>query len=499
MSDVNADGPQSRTVNLTDAFCKNAPIGEWRDAGNSGLVLRVIALAAREADGGKERVTRLWSVRYKVANERKHRRVSLGPYAHKSLAAARLEALEMMRRVTHGENPAIQKQERAVAISVEQLVEEFLLHNTRLAASTLADYRHIFYKDVVPQIGERAVVEITADHVRDIIKLVKARGALKRADQTRIAIAGLFKWARGARQTTPGLQKIKGLPIDSPTRSVPREYTGKARRRPWTEDELKRIWDALEFGTPAKATRKDGTPRKPVQVDDATRDIVQLCLLLGCRRGEIATARISEFDIPNKRWTIAGTANVKGKVKRGRTKTEAEHIFPLPPAALAIVQGAINRAVSKVGAIDIASRGLRGAFLFPSGAGTELPHVDPHSVSRAMRRLCDTLEVEDLHLHDARSTCRTWLRELGTPNEVLDTILGHAPRSIGETVYTAPTINYIEKHVRPALEAWAEYVAKVVTDRALPCPAGQPSAATETEPATAASLPTAAETSGTQA
>ena len=424
-----------RTVLLTDVFCKNAPAGDWRDAGASGLILRVGG-----SDPAKKKPARSWAVRYSRKSDKKQRRHSLGLLQDLKLADARVAAGEIMRRVRAGEDPAGEAEARRVGLTFTELVEAYFERNTALAENTRALYaQYLRSADVADAIGKMPPAKITKGMIRDIVDRIERRGAAVAADKARIAISSVFAW---------GIESgaVKMLE-DNPARGIAMRSTHEPRRRPWTPLELATIWRALN---------EDAT--------EATADIIKLLALTACRRTEVVAATVAEFDLENARWTIPGKSRgKKGAVKRGRTKSQNEKVVALAPLALEIIRSAMARSSAAVQKIeDIEARSARQDYLFPSHANSWMPHLDPHSITRAIARIAKSHAIEDLHLHDLRTTCRTWMRGAGISTDVRDAALGHKGETVGERVYEGADINFIEIRVRPAMNQWAKHVAAIV-------------------------------------
>ena len=80
-----------------------------------------------------------------------------------------------------------------------------------------------------------------------------------------------------------------------------------------------------------------------------------------------------------------------------------------------------------------------------------------------MRRLRIDIGLGDVGTHDLRRTLATGLGNMGVPDEVIERVLNHAPRTVAGRHY-----NHAKHHepMRRALEAWAERVQAVVNDQA---------------------------------
>jgi integrase len=131
------------------------------------------------------------------------------------------------------------------------------------------------------------------------------------------------------------------------------------------------------------------------------RLILKLALLTGQRSSTVAGARVEELEL--------GVANPMWRISRTRMKNRrAGHVLPLTPAVVSLFKEATS---------------INGdsAFVFPSeGRGD---HIDKHSVSRAMNRLCERIGIVDLHVHDFRKAINTWLSERLVPFEVRTRIM----------------------------------------------------------------------------
>jgi integrase len=82
------------------------------------------------------------------------------------------------------------------------------------------------------------------------------------------------------------------------------------------------------------------------------------------------------------------------------------------------------------------------AYVFPAdltrvrtGKKPRTASMSPESASKAMRRLCADVGLNDATIHDMRKVITTWLSETGTPEPILDRILHHAGRGVTASTY----------------------------------------------------------------
>ena len=108
----------------------------------------------------------------------------------------------------------------------------------------------------------------------------------------------------------------------------------------------------------------------------------------------------------------------------------------------------------------------KGDIIFPAdvsrvktGKKPRLPHIHGESVTMAMRRLREDMELDDISIHDMRRGVSNWLKNKGVSREVRDLILNHKDQSVTEKSYTQNA--RMETQVRQALQAWADHVWEI--------------------------------------
>ena len=269
--------------------------------------------------------------------------------------------------------------------------------------------------------------DVTADHVVDICKRIEASGANVQSQNTKTAIGGVFRWALHQR-----------LVKSNPCAGIGRRSPMLPRTRTPTDPELAKLWAAIE----AEAST----------VSPSMRVVLQLAILTGQRRTEVAGARRSELrglntDAPT--WVIPGDENKRGKIIEGRTKNGREQHVPLSRQAAALFGKALT--LSK-----------DGEYVFPAdiskvkiGKKPRLLHTHGGSVTSAMRRLRKAVGIDDINVHDMRRAISNWLKNEGISREVRDLVLNHKDPSVTEPHYSSTA--RMEKQVRAALQAWADH------------------------------------------
>lgn len=164
-------------------------------------------------------------------------------------------------------------------------------------------------------------------------------------------------------------------------------------------------------------------------------------ILTGQRRSEVLEAECYEFDFERRLWSIP----------RGRVKNGSEHVVPLSPATVELVQG-----LYKIGP--------NPRFLFTTNG------TSPFSgVSKAMERL--DLRVrkhlkynsvgEPWRRHDLRRTLMTGYARLGVPLQVVEKCLNHVSGVFGGVAGVYQRHEFLDER-RQAAEIWTAHVDRCV-------------------------------------
>jgi integrase len=177
---------------------------------------------------------------------------------------------------------------------------------------------------------------------------------------------------------------------------------------------------------------------------------MRLQLLTGARPSEAAEIDLRELRVldnaDSASWIIPGA----------RTKNKREHLIPLSPMALAVVQSGL----------EIVDEG--DEFLFPSPIKRTAP-IDGHALAVAMRRMSEsdkltgagskTWKADPPTPHDLRRTFATRLAELGVAKEDRDACLNHTPTDVGSKHYD---LYERAKEKRVAMQIWAKSLGEIL-------------------------------------
>ena len=256
------------------------------------------------------------------------KRATIGAYGRDewSVAAARKQAGEWSRGLVKGIDPLAERERARTAAKTERdaatvsdLCDRYIEdHLPRKRPSSQRDDKAIIEKFVRPRLG-KAKIEIV--QYTDIDKLHRDLKATPyRANRVLALLSKMFNLAIRWRMRP-----------DNPCKGVER-FPEMKRSRYLSMKEIEALTRAL-------ADYKD----------QRAANVVRLCLLTGCRRGEAFGATWAQFDLEGGVWTKPGAT----------TKQKTEHRVPLSKGAVAL----LNSILASVPKDDDGK--LKSAYLFP--------------------------------------------------------------------------------------------------------------------------------------
>lgn len=345
-------------------------------------------------------------------------RRAIGEYPTLSLEKARIKAQRWRELIADGKDPRdeIEKQKREVlrrkADSFDAVVEVY-------AKRVLSKQRrgHIVARELRAFFGERwGARPITSIERRDVLEVINGaidRGATYQAHNLLGHIRSFFNWTIATED-----YGLEHSPCD---RIRPKLLIGERKPR-------QRVLDDAELAAFWRATDRMGYPFGP---------LLQLLLLTGCRKSEIAGASRSEIDADKRLLTIPPE----------RFKSDAQHLVPLTDTAWQIVEALPSF--------------TKGDYLFSSTFG-----VTPVNGFAGAKERLDALMAEELdsklvpfRTHDLRRTVRTRLASLRVADAVAELVIGHGKKGL-QRVYDQ---HKYEPEMREALELWAIRLRSIVT------------------------------------
>jgi integrase len=379
-------------ANLTEGFAERVQAAASRidywDETLAGFGLRV-------SDTG----VKSWCVLYRFNGVQK--RFTIGSYPAVTAAQARKAAKEALGNAQLGKaDAAAEKVATRGAGTFGEAAEQYLAHIKD--KPSCRDFRGMVEREL-PSWTNRPLASITKRDLRAVLEAIESKGHARMHNRVRGLVSAIFNFAN----------KRSDDLVPNPATSY-EKLKGTSRDRVLTDDEIRRLWRALDSESPRCAA------------------FVRLCLLTGQRAREVLKMSKAELDFENAVWNLAGD----------RTKNEQPHAVPLTRAMLDV--------------IDTVKNGT--PYLFPMSRNPALPlnqfrgWIDP---------LREELSFEkDWTCHDLRRTCRTGLARLGVGRDVGERILNHAQGSGVAATYDR--YDYLEQK-RTALQKWNDRLAEIVS------------------------------------
>jgi integrase len=275
-------------------------------------------------------------------------------------------------------------------------------------AAYLAETRRTFAVDVLPVIGAMPVTEVSRRHIREILDSVVDRGSEGHANHVLAYLRAFFGWC------------VEREKIDAnPAAGIKKPAAPGERDRVLTDDEIAVFWRACDA------------------LNGVFGPLFKMLLLTGQRRGEVAEAVWTEFDLVNAIWHLPG----------GRTKNGRPHDVALAPQMLAI--------------LDALPRWPTTDLLF-TATGRPLAGFDGARLRiAAIMQAITGKPVEPFTIHDLRRTAASGMAGIGIAPHVVDKILNHSTGKISGIARIYNRHEYTEERA-VALARWAAHIEGLV-------------------------------------
>ncbi|ANZ07321.1 integrase domain-containing protein [Klebsiella pasteurii] len=348
---------------------------------------------------------KLWRFRYQRPNSDSRTNLSLGSYPALTLATARQIRDQHLTTLAQGMDPQ-QQQELA---SEQRQIELDSIFSTVAAnwfqiksKSVTEDYAKDIWrsldKDVFPAIGSIPVQEIKARTIVEALEPIKARGALETVRRLVQRVNEIMIYAVNTGLIDANPASGVGMAFEKPKKQ------NMPTLRP---EELPKLMRSLSMSN----------------LSVSTRCLIHWQLLTLVRPSEASGARWAEIDLNTKLWTIPAE----------RMKAKREHIVPLSPQALEVLE--IMKPIS-----------VHREHLFPSRGNPKLP-MNSQTANAALKRIG---YGGKLVAHGLRSIASTAMNEAGFNSDIIESALAHVEKNEVRRAYNRST--YIEQ--RKKLMNW---------------------------------------------
>ena len=296
-------------------------------------------------------------------------------------------------------------------MTLAQWLDEWLeKHMTgTVRPGTLEGYRKDMDNHVKPYLGEKLLIKLTSDDLRELYQLLLERGRKLPRQNCGPGLAPAT--VRGIHATLHHALKTaadEGLIPFNPAEKVTPPSVPNTPKRVLTHDQLEKFLCAIRF-------------------DPIWHDFFYTELTTGLRRGELCGLTWEDFDSEVGTLKVRRTIHARkgGELEAGETKTYAgQRTILLPYSTTQLLKERKTAALTQ--------------WIFPDPLRPERP-VNPSSAYRRLKELLKQAGLPSLRFHDLRHTFATHALASGVDAKTLSGILGHTKASFTLDTYTHVT------------------------------------------------------------
>ncbi len=363
---------------------------------------------------------KLWRFRYQRPATKQRTMLGLGAFPALSLADARGLRADYLALLANGIDPQVQaevtEEEQQIALdSIFSMVAAnwFQLKSKSVTPDYAKDIWRSLEKDVFPAIGEIPVQQIKARTLIEALEPIKARGALETVRRLVQRINEIMIYAVNTGLIDANPASGVGMAFEKPKKQ------NMPTLRP---EELPKLMRSLIMSN----------------LSISTRCLIEWQLLTLVRPSEASGTRWAEIDLDAKLWTIPAE----------RMKAKREHIVPLSPQALEILE--VMKQIS-----------AHREHVFPSRNDPKQP-MNSQTANAALKRIG---YGGRLVAHGLRSIASTALNESGFNADVIEAALAHSDKNEVRRAYNRST--YLNKRIE-LMAWWGAYVKKKQLNKVRP-------------------------------
>jgi integrase len=368
--------------------------------------------------------SRWWRLKYRYGG--KERLIAFGAYPEVSLKEARTRHSRAKAQLRDGIDPsAARKAEKAARADREFGSFELVAREWYAKQSERWDDaggRRILRRletYVFPRIGERAIRDLTASDLLEVLRRIEDKGHPETAHRVKQYLGAIFRYAVATnRASHDPSSALKGALAAPPARNLPS------------------ITEPKQVGALLRAIRGYAG-------SEMVRCALQLLALVFVRPGELRGATWGEFEFdltdpapgespkhPEPQWRIPAA----------RMKMREQHIVPLSTHAVAVL-----RELHSITGPD--------GFLFPSVRAVSRP-ISENTINAALRGMGYT--KDQMVGHGFRHMASTLLHERGHKSEYIERQLSHGDRNTIRATYNFA--DYLPER-RKMMQEWADYLS----------------------------------------
>ncbi|EPS4833071.1 integrase domain-containing protein [Enterobacter hormaechei] len=337
---------------------------------------------------------KLWRFRYQRPGSSSRTNLSLGSYPALTLAAARQIRDQHLSTLAQGMDPQQQQEQELEQSQIELdsifstvAANWFQIKSRNVTDDYAKDIWRSLDKDVLPAIGAIPVQELKARTIVEALEPIKARGALETVRRLVQRINEIMIYAVNTGLIDANPASGVGMAFEKPKKQ------NMPTLRP---EELPKLMRSLVMSN----------------LSVTTRCLIEWQLLTLVRPSEASGARWEEIDLNAKLWTIPAE----------RMKAKREHIVPLSPQALEILE--MMKPIS-----------AHREHIFPSRNNPKQA-MNSQTANAALKRIGYRGK---LVAHGLRSIASTAMNEAGFNADVIEAALAHSDKNEVRKAYNRST------------------------------------------------------------
>lgn len=340
---------------------------------------------------------KLWRFRYQRPATKQRTMMGIGAFPALSLAEARSLRAEYLSLLARDIDPQMQAEQAAEQqqIAIDSIFSNvaanwFAIKRNSVTPDYAKDIWRSLEKDIFPSIGGIPVHEIKARTLVEALAPIKARGALETVRRLVQRINEIMIYAVNTGLIDANPATGIGMAFEKPKKQ------NMPTLRP---EELPKLMRSLVMSN----------------LSVSTRCLIEWQLLTLVRPSEASGTRWAEIDLDAKLWTIPAA----------RMKANREHIVPLSPQALEILE--VMKPIS-----------VHREHVFPSRNDPKQP-MNSQTANAALKRIG---YGGKLVAHGLRSIASTAMNEAGHNPDVIEAALAHSEkdevrRAYNRSIYLA--------------------------------------------------------------
>lgn len=347
-----------------------------------------------------------WVVKYSIGKSRAQIALPVA-YPAMSIREAKAAALLIQQDLKNGIDPKSKRKllEFGEIRTVEHLFQDwydkYLVRNFKHPEIPARFYK----KEVKKHIGVMTVKDVTPQHIREIIDEVRISGRKSIANKVLQYLKQMFNHA---------------IKLNLITYNPAQAFTAKdAGGTEYSRDRALKL-DELAFVLAQMRNHETIFTRE---------NYLAFCLLLclGCRKGELISAKWEQFDFHEKIWHCLPN-------KKAKDAPVTPIAIPLTPLTLSFFN-------------ELRSRSAGSEYVFPNRKSSKRrKYISDDTLNHALAKMFGKKvdgkklpypnlfhEVEYFTIHDLRRTCRSLLSQLGVDERIAERCLNHKASKLIET------------------------------------------------------------------